>query len=141
MKAIIVTGTPATGKTTFAKELAKELNAKYIDVNKIITPEGYDKERECEIVDTEKLNQALIKLIQKGYKLIIDSHLSHYLPSKYVEKCYVTKCDLKQLETRLKARNYKKPKIRENLDAEIFDICRNEAIQQGHEVETINTSL
>jgi adenylate kinase len=143
--AIIVTGSVGTGKTSFAKKLAKKLNYKYVDVNKLISEknldEGYDEERECKIIDTKKLNKTLIKLIKKDNKLVIDSHMSHYLPKKYVEKCYVTKCNLKELEKRLKKRNYPKEKIRENLDTEIFDICLEEAKEAEHNIEIIDTSV
>ena len=67
--AIIVTGSVGTGKTTLAKKLAKDLNHKYIDVNKIISEnkldEGYDEERKCKIIDTKKLNKVLIVMIKK----------------------------------------------------------------------------
>jgi len=139
--AIIVTGSVGTGKTTFAKKLAEKLNYKYIDVNKIISEknleEGYDKKKKCKIIDTDKLNKVLIDMIKKDTNLVIDSHLSHYLPKKYVEKCYVTKCNLKELEKRLKKRKYSKEKIRENLDAEIFDVCLTEAKEQGHDIEIV----
>ncbi len=142
--AIIVTGSVGTGKTTFAEKLAKKLNYRYVDVNKIISErdleEGYDEERNCKIIDTDKLNKVLIEIIKKDNKLVIDSHLSHYLPKKYVEKCYVTKCNLKELEKRLKKRNYTKEKIRENLDTEIFDICLEEAKEAGHNIEIIDTT-
>lgn len=140
---IIVTGSVGTGKTTIAKKLAKELKYKYIDVNKIISEKklasGYDKKRKCKIIDTTKLNKALISLIKKDKNLVIDSHLSHFLPSKYVDKCIVTKCDLKELEKRLKKREYSKDKIRENLDAEIFDVCLEEAKEKGHNIEIVRT--
>jgi adenylate kinase len=140
---IIVTGSPGTGKTTYAKKLAKELKYKYFDVNKIISEKklssGYDKKRKCKIIDTAKLNKVLISMIKKDKNLVIDSHLSHYLPKKYVDKCIVTKCDLKQLEKRLKKRKYSKEKIRENLDAEIFDVCLEEAKENKHNVEVVYT--
>ncbi len=141
---IIVIGSVGTGKTTYAKKLAKKLKYKYIDVNKIISEKklssGYDRKRKCKVVDTAKLNKVLIDLIKKNKNLVIDSHLSHFLPSKYVDKCYVTKCDLKELEKRLKKRKYSKEKIRENLDAEIFDVCLTEAQERGHKVEITDTT-
>ncbi len=144
----IITGTPCTGKTTIAKRLARQKNAEYIDVTKLIKEKklasGYDKKRKCYIVDIKRLNTALIKIINEARKakesLVIDSHLSHYLPPKYVDLCIVTKCDIKELKKRLEKRNYSKAKVRENLDAEIFDICLVEAKECGHKVKVVDTT-
>jgi len=54
--------------------------------------------------------------------------------------CIVTKCDLKKLESRLKKRKYSQSKIRENLDAEIFDVCLNEAKENGHKIMVVDTT-
>jgi adenylate kinase len=170
MKVIIVTGTPGTGKTTLAVKLAKKLSFYYIDVNKIVKKhnisEGYDKKRKTKIIDVKKLNSALIKEMD-NYKnsiqnnsiinsnkelsiknknnkfkkgIIIDSHLSHYLPKKHVNLCIVTKCDIKILKNRLKKKKYSKEKIRENLDVEIFDICLNEAKEYKHKIAVVDTT-
>ncbi|MEK6876962.1 MAG: AAA family ATPase [Nanoarchaeota archaeon] len=72
--------------------------------------------------------------------IIIDSHLSHYLPERYVDLCIVTKCGLKELKRRLKKKKYSESKIRENLDAEIFDVCLNEAEENKHNLIVINTT-
>ena len=170
MKTIIITGSVGTGKTTLAKKLCKRLGFKYTDVNKIISKygiaSGYDKKRKTKIVDVKKLNKALVKEInniknankestkrpkQKNKPnkksknkiiagIIIDSHLSHYLPKKYVDLCIVTKCGLKMQQKRLKKRKYSKEKIRENLDAEIFDVCLNEAREMGHKTIVFDTT-
>ncbi|MBW2965775.1 AAA family ATPase [Candidatus Woesearchaeota archaeon] len=141
---ITVSGTPGTGKTTLSKKLAKKLNYKYIDVKKVITKnklkESYDKKRKTYIIDIKKLNPILIKFIKQSKNLIIDSHLSHYLPKKYIDLCIITKCSLKTLEKRLKKKKYNKEKIRENLDCEIFDICLNEAKEAGHKILIIDTT-
>lgn len=144
VKIIIVTGSVCTGKTTMAKRLAKKSKAKYIDVNKIIKDyklsEGYDRKRKCKIVDVKKLNKVLIKLI-KGSKedLVIDSHLSHFLPKKYVDLCIVCKTSIKKLRQRLKKRGYSKSKIKENVDVELFDACYNEAKELGHKLKIVST--
>jgi len=141
---IIVSGTPGTGKTTLSKKLAKALNYKYLDVAKLVKEEklaeSYDKKRKCFVVDTNKLNKKIIAKIKQNENLIIDSHLSHYLPKKYVDLCIITKCNLKVLEKRLKNKHYSKQKIRENLDCEIFDVCFNEAKESGHKIIVVDTS-
>ena len=164
MKIIIVTGTPGTGKTALSRKIANELNLHYIDVNNVIRKykiaEGYDQKMKTKIVDIKKLNKALIMEISQYKKtiknkphksskknpyeikngIIIDSHLSHYLAKKYVDLCIVTKCDLKELKKRLKKRKYTKEKIRENLDAEIFDVCLNEAMELDHKIIILDTT-
>src|SRR3989344_8703068 len=106
MNIICVTGTPGSGKTALSKKLAKKLDFYYIDVNKIISKhklsEGYDQKRKTKVISVVKLNKALIKEISALTKkpiserstqlngIIIDSHLSHYLPRKFVDFCIVT---------------------------------------------------
>lgn len=119
MKIIIITGTPGTGKTVLAKKLANLLNFTYIDVNQIIKSNklksNYDKKRSTYIINTNKLNRILISLVKNTNKsLIIDSHLSHYLPSKLVDLCIVTKCDLKVLIKRLREEARKKKDFKES---------------------------
>lgn len=154
MKTIIVTGTPATGKTTLAKKLCKSLNYYYLDLNtfaKRYAKIGFDYERDSTIIDEDELIKILkkiitavkekkilknyidlVNIIKKKDGLVLDGHLSHYLPKKYVDLCFVTKCELKELEQRLIKRKYSPEKIRENLDSEIFDICYNEALEKKH---------
>jgi len=150
MEVICVTGTPATGKTTLSKKLAKRLNYYYLNVNRVISKyklsEGYDKKGRTKIVDIRKLIRFLtmqikdFKKIRKYSGMIIDSHLSHYLPRKYVDFCIVTKCDIKVLNKRLKKKGYHKAKIQENLQSEIFDICMNEAKERRHNIIAVDTT-
>ena len=150
MNIITISGTPGTGKTTLAKKLSKRLNYKHIDVNEVIKKYGiseeYDGKRKCNVVDIKKLNKFLIKEINQYKKtkgingVIIDSHLSHYLPKNNIDLCIITKCGLAILKNRLKKKGYSKEKIRENLDCEIFDICLNEAKENNHKIFIVNTT-
>ncbi|MBI4738122.1 adenylate kinase family protein [Candidatus Woesearchaeota archaeon] len=145
---IAVSGTPGSGKTTIAKFLAKQTSGRYVDVGTFIKrnnlSEGYDRKMKCLIVDERKLARRLERAIDEEKKngsrgIILDSHMSHYVDPKKTDFCIITKCDLKTLKKRLHIRKYTKQKIRDNLDAEIFDVCRQEAIEEGHKVMTIIT--
>jgi len=145
MKVYIVSGCVGTGKTTFAKKLTKEKKAEYLNVKDLIKKydisSEYDKKRKCDVVDISKLIKVLNKIIKESKRrLVIDSHLSHYLNPKNVDKCYITKCDIKELRKRLKKRNYSKSKIEENTEAEIMDVCYNEALEKGHKIEIVWSS-
>jgi len=137
---IVVSGTPGTGKTLVAKKIAKLLKYKYVDVNSLIEDnklmDSYDKKLKSKVVNVKKLNKVLMKI---GDNSVIDSHLSHHLPRRFVDLCIITKCDLKVLKKRLQKRGYNRDKIRENLNAEIFDVCLIEANENKHNIMIIDT--
>ena len=141
---IIITGSVCTGKTTLAKKIAEQKKLTYIDVNQIVKDNKlysyYNKKDESYVVDVKKLINFLIRLIKKDKKIILDSHLTHYLPSQYVDECIVTKCNLKELKKRLEKRKYSKEKIKTNLDCEIFDVCLIEAFENKHKIKVVDTS-
>ena len=144
-KALIVTGSVGSGKTIIAKELAKKINYKFIDLNGLIKQNKlqgkYIKKLDTYEVDINKLNKFLDKLIKESKEnLIIDSHMSHYLRPETVGLCVVCKCELKELKRRLEARGYSKEKIRINLDAEIFDVCLVEATERKHHILIVDTT-
>ena len=72
--------------------------------------------------------------------IIVDSHLSHFINPKIVDFCVICKCKLKELKRRLKRRGYSEEKIRENLQAEIFDVCKEEASQLKHRFIEVDCS-
>jgi len=141
MKIICITGTPGSGKTEYAKKLAKKLGYKYLDVNKLIDKSlilKYDKKLDTKVINLDKLKKVLIKIIKDSKEnLIIDSHLSHHLDKKYVDEVIVVKTDLKNIKKRLEKRNYNKDKIKENLEAEALDVCYIEALEFGHKVKVV----
>lgn len=146
---VIVTGTPGTGKTWLAKKLSLLLDYAYFDVNSFVKKahiySSYDRQRRCYVVDEAKLARSLIKVREKEIKtgkkgIILDSHLSHYFPPECADLCLVARCSLKALRQRLQDRGYGKAKIRENLDAEIFEACLSEARELGHKVVIFDTT-
>jgi len=143
IKVVCVTGVAGSGKTRFARRLARSKDYMYLDVNKIIGKNkevisGYDKKLKTKIIDIDKLKEVLTRIIEKSKKkLVIDSHLSHYLDKKYVDKVFIIKCEVNELRKRLKKRGYNKKKIEENVEAEIMDVCFNEAKELEHDVKIV----
>ena len=144
MTVLIVTGTPSTGKTTIATFLARSFRLRYVDLfffikkNKIA--DFYDPRLKTFLVDTKKLLTFLLPLLKQKEDLIIDSHLSHFIPPRYVDLCIVVKCRPSLLRKRLQKRKYSETKIQENIDAENFDVCLQEAQETGHRLFLIDTT-
>ncbi len=144
-KAIIITGTPGTGKTEIAKEVSLLLKKNLIctteEAKKASLMQEFDKIRETYPVDVDLLVEHLIKIIKESEEeLIIEGHLSHFLPAKYVSLCIVCTTELQTLKKRLLERNYSENKIKDNLDSEIFETCLTESMEENHNIEKIDTS-
>ncbi len=151
IKVVAITGTPGTGKTTLAKRIVEKLGMYYLDPNTIIREDPslvieHDDGRDTDIIDDERLIKSIVERIKEAREtegkegLIIDSHLSHYIPKKNIDFCIVLSCDIKELRARLEKRGYNKMKIEENIETETFDEILEEARDEGHYVYNIDTS-
>ncbi len=139
IKAILVTGTPGTGKTSVSKIIANHYGYKYIHI-------GEDKdyvvaEEDVRIIDVELMVRWLEKKQDEVGGMVVDSHLSHYFPPERTKICIVLRCEPAELKERLKKRNYPKSKIDINLEAEAIDLILQEALNEGHKVYEINTTM
>lgn len=136
MTTIAITGTPGVGKSTLAKALEKkgfwriDMHQYYPEIST-----AYNKSKQCYDLDMKKVEKLVKEKSKEHPKIVIDSHIAHLLPKKLVDLCVVLICsDLKLLQKRLQGRKYSSKKIRENLDAEIFQVCLLEALEKGHKV-------
>ena len=129
---LIVTGTPGTGKTVLAKQLAKQLRLHYLSVTSFVKKHKLYTKTDALDVEPGMLIPALLKELRTRTGCVIDGHLAHELPRTAANVCFVTKCTLPVLRERLAKRKYAEEKIRQNLDAEIFNVCYEEAKRKGH---------
>ncbi len=138
INAIVITGTPATGKSRLAKMLSRRIkNSEVVDVNAYAIDQnlvlGSDKFG-SKIIDTKKLEALLNKLVKKSTSvLILEGHLLCDMRIKSA-RAVVLREHLKTLKKRMEMRGYEKEKIYENIVAEATDYCGVEAARHYEKV-------
>ncbi|MEF8879694.1 MAG: adenylate kinase family protein [Candidatus Thermoplasmatota archaeon] len=140
---IAITGTPGTGKTSVAKKLGNE-GYKVVHLNQMAIKnflDGEDKKRDSKIINIDKLNSFLEeKFKDVDDYIFFESHLSHLL--NCVDKIIVLRCHPMSLKKRLESKQWKKQKVKENLEAEIIDIvlCETLEVHSQSDVFEIDTT-
>jgi adenylate kinase len=134
---IALSGTPGTGKTAVAKVLSKH-GYTIVPLHKLAKENncivGFDKERDSELVDVDKLNTVIKKNFTTDTLVFFEGHLGHLL--KTMENVIILRCHPKELKKRLKKKKWSEKKIKENIDAEIIDVILCEAVEQ-HQTKNI----
>jgi adenylate kinase len=134
-RAIIVTGTPGTGKTTFAKKLAKEIGADYVALTEFVSERklytGFDRERDSRVVNLARVHASLNRLLlQTRRPTIVDTHIPEgIIPKDLVKLVFVLRCHPRILEGRLSRKKWRQIKVRENVLAEMLDVCLINAVK------------
>ncbi|NIM45183.1 MAG: AAA family ATPase [Nitrososphaeria archaeon] len=134
MVLIVVTGTPGTGKSSFALRLSELLSYECIDLNDFLIVEGcisdYDAKRESHVVDLVK-GERLVKSSFESGDYILESHIAHLIvPKDMVSTCFVLRSSPYVLMKRLEARGFSRGKVMENCAAEILDTILGEVIKR-----------
>lgn len=138
MKAIVITGTPGTGKT----ELSKRLKRTYpksiiIDANRLIIKNklysGSDRygAKIANLKGLQKLVNGIIARNRKNNLLILEGHLLCDIKVKGAI-AIVLREHLKTLLKRMMRRGYARGKIRDNIVSEAIDYC-GEAASKNYE--------
>ncbi|SNQ62260.1 adenylate kinase family protein [Candidatus Methanoperedens nitratireducens] len=146
---IALTGTPGTGKTTVCGFIAEhsQYRKQYriIDLNKLVIDEKLytekDEERNSYNADLEKLEERVKLVISQApadVDIIMESHLSHYLPADAI---VVLRANPVALRKRLgKRKEYSFEKVKENANAEALDVILVESVEMSKNVFEINTT-
>ncbi len=142
---ILITGTPGTGKTTFAALLAHQLNSSlesmnipstfrftHVELSKVIQNnklyDGWDEKMNCSIFNEDMVLDYLEPFMGSG-GIVMDFHGSDFFPQRYFDFVFVLRTQNKILYERLKGRNYTEEKINGNVECEIFEECKQEALE------------
>jgi adenylate kinase len=135
-RVILITGTPCTGKTTTAKQLAQKLNAEYINLTDFAKAHnlilGEDKERQTTIIDEQAMRKKLKETIEKSdyAYIIVDGHYAAAVtPNSQITNVFVLRRNPIELKEFMQKCDFSEAKLYENLSAEILDSCLVEAIQ------------
>ncbi len=121
-----ITGTPGTGKTAVATELARR-GHHVVRIKDTIR--GYvleeDRNRDTLVVDVERWAEDFTPV--DG---IVEGHLAHFLPC---DRIVVLRCRPDILRERLAPRGYSPKKIAENTEAEALDVVLIETLEERPE--------
>jgi adenylate kinase len=135
-RVILITGTPAVGKTTLAKALAEKLNAQYLNLTELAKTQHLiteqDPQRDTQIIDEAKMRRKLKTLIQTAQTdIVIDAHYAAAVtPKTLATHVFVLRRNPIELQKAMQNRGYSQQKQNENLEAEILDVCLVEALQK-----------
>jgi len=148
MKAILITGTPGTGKTTVSRILAERLRATHIDLTKFVREGNLiaerDEARDTDIIDIAAAKRAVAEAIRggDGY-VILDGHYSPELVERAsAARVIVLRRAPWLLMEDLKKRGYSPGKVRENAESELIGVCLSEALsaQDADKICELDTS-
>jgi len=136
---ILVTGTPAVGKTTIASLLASKLDATHIDLTELVKQEklisGVNEKRETLIADIDQISKRVQRIIGASKRdIIVDGHYAvDVIPANDINLVLVLRRSPDELKKEMEERGFREKKLRENLAVEILDICLWEAVSAcGH---------
>lgn len=150
-RAIIITGTPGTGKTTLSARLAEALSFNHIDVSIFVEREGLyrsiDRARGSKIVKLNRLRsrlKELLKEVERG--VVFSSHIPDVLPKRLVKYVIVLRMDPKALFKRLVSMGWSEAKVKENVASEVLGSCVAQALnyygeRRVYELDVTSKSL
>jgi adenylate kinase len=118
-----ITGTPGTGKSMIADELARRGHT-VVHITDTVGPyvDGDDEKRDVQVIDVDRWAAEFVPV--DGF---VEGHFAHLLPC---DRVVVLRCRPDELKARLARRKYREAKIRENVEAEAIDSCLIETVEE-----------
>ncbi len=128
---ILITGSPGTGKTTLAQDIAKKLKYEYLNEKSFALSSGigrYDEKENELVIDVKVLQKKLSSFLKKKKNILLEGHIlcETKIPLDLV---IILKVEPEILLMRLEARNYSPLKIQDNVFCEGIDYCKKHALR------------
>ena len=127
----ILTGTPGTGKSSVARRLQATCNIPILEINKIVKDKelflGYNHRRDTLIIDESAVDAYLATHLVDLEVVVVVGHYVEFPTLRTACLVFVLRCEPGILKKRLQEREYPSDKINENVDAEIMQVCLEEA--------------
>jgi len=135
-KVIIVSGTPGVGKSTVSKQLSSNLSCGLVSIGDLVKDEGLytqvDRKRDTLVADMNQISKRINGIISNSSEMsIVEGHYAvDIVPLEAVSLVFVLRRDPKELLDILRKRGYGEEKVRENVAAEILDVCLYDAVDR-----------
>ena len=127
---LLVTGTPGSGKTTLAKNIAKKLKMKTINEKDFALKNAighYNEENELEL-PIKTLQKKANVFLKKNKRIIFEGHV--FSETKLaVDKVILLTIDPEELEMRLELRKYSPQKLMDNVFCEGIEYCKKHVLR------------
>ena len=123
------------GKTEISRSLSSRIHAVHISVGELVKKERLvdrvDEERGTLVADMSKVSKRMFDILNdtEGDVVIEGHYVTDVVPAEEVSSAFVLRRDPAKLMSVMKSRGYSDKKIRENLEAEILDVCLYSAIK------------
>jgi adenylate kinase len=134
---VAITGTPGVGKSTVAEEMGV-LGYIAMSLDKLASQHGFIEGEEdgMKLVNTEKLKR-FVKSIRSRNDIFLVSHYAHLMDPAVT---IVLRCNPDMLKKRLRAKDWSKDKVQQNIEAEAIDLITIEALENNVKVYEVDTS-